>query len=311
VIAPDRAIDIFGASIVQPRGRVELSEKRSVRPRRSLLFVPGLRPDRFPKALAAGADIVCIDIEDAVALARKDEARRLTLPLFAQPNAFPQVEQMVRVNTISGPEGLKDLLALNDCASPPPAIMIAKAGSAEEVRLYDKLLQGRTAAIRFHVIIESADGLENVHAIAAATPRIDSLLFGAVDMSADLRAANSWETLAYARARVAHAAARYGLDLLDVPYLVPDDLTGLEREARASQRQGFTGKAAIHPKQIPVINGVFSPTEAEIARAKAIVAAFEASPDGLVMVEGALIEIPVVRSMQRVLAIADRLAAGR
>lgn len=288
-----------------------MSDERIMRPRRSLLFVPGLRPDRFPKALEAGADIVCVDIEDAVAMARKDEARGLTLPLFSGPKSHPQIEQMMRVNAISGTEGLKDLLALNDCARPPEAIMIPKAGSGDEIRLYDKLLQGRSAGIRFHVIIESADGLENVHAIACASPRIDSLLFGAVDMSADLRAVNAWETLAYARARVAHAAARYGLDLLDVPYLIPDDLAGLEREARASQRLGFTGKAAIHPKQIPVINGVFSPAAAEIERAKRIVAEFEQSADGLVMVDGALIEKPVVRSMQRVLAIADRLADRR
>jgi citrate lyase beta subunit len=280
-----------------------------VRPRRSLLFVPGLRPDRFPKALEAGADIVCVDIEDAVALPRKAEARAATLPLFAAapPRA---VETMVRINALSSVDGMRDIVALNECASPPPAIMVPKAGSAQEIALLDKLLQGRCAAIRFHVIIESADGLANAHDIAHASPRIDSLLFGAVDISADLRSVNSWETLYYARARVAHAAARFGLDLLDVPYLVLDDLAGLERAATQARDLGFTGKAAIHPKQIPVINRVFSPSAAEIERARRIIAEFDKNPDGLLMIDGALIEKPVVRTMQRTLAIAERLGAA-
>ena len=171
-----------------------------IRPRRSLLFVPGLRPDRFGKALESGADIVCIDIEDAVPLPRKQEARDLTFPLFAETKPV-NVETMVRINPLSTPDGLRDILALRDCEAPPGALMLAKPGSAEEIRLYDELLRGNCAHIRFHVIIESTDGLANVMEIASASPRIDSLLFGAVDMSADLRAAKTWETLFYAVAR--------------------------------------------------------------------------------------------------------------
>jgi len=230
-----------------------------IRPRRSLLFVPGLRPDRFAKALDSGADIVCVDIEDAVPLPRKQEARELTLPVFAE-NTHPYVETMVRINPLSTPDGLRDILALRDCAAPPQAVMLAKPGSAAEIRLYDELLQGSCAAIRFHVIIESTDGLANVMDIADASDRIDSLLFGAVDMSADLRSAKTWETLLYARSRVVHAAARYDLDLLDVPWLNLDDQDGLKIEAEMSDALGFTGKASIHPKQIPVINDVFSPS---------------------------------------------------
>lgn len=277
-----------------------------IRPRRSLLFVPGLRPDRFEKALGCGADIVCVDIEDAVPLPRKEEARGLTFPLFAS-GAHPDVETMVRINPISTPDGLRDILALRDCAKPPAALMLAKPGSAEEIRLYDELLQGNCAHIRFHVIIESTDGLANVMEIANSSPRIDSLLFGAVDMSADLRAAKTWETLLYARSRVVHAAARYGLDLLDVPYLNLDDDAGLKTEAEMSSALGFTGKAAIHPKQIPVINEVFSPSEELIDRARRILEAFEKDTTGLLVVDGELIERPVIRSMSRVLAIAEHL----
>ena len=283
---------------------------QAVRPRRSLLFVPGLRPDRFPKALEAGADIVCADIEDAVALPRKEEARALTLALFAAPS-HPEVEQMVRVNPISTHDGLRDILAIAECPAPPPALMIPKPGSAAEIRLYDELLSGACSDIRFHVIIESADGLANVDAIAQASPRIDSLLFGAVDMSADLRAENRWETMLYARSRVVHAAARFGLDLIDVPYLNLEDADGLEAEARASQALGFTGKAAIHPRQIPIINEVFSPSPELVARARHIIAEFATNTTGLLVVDGELIERPVLRTMHRVVAVADRLAGKK
>jgi citrate lyase beta subunit len=282
--------------------------ERPIRPRRSLLFVPGLRPDRYPKALEAGADIVCVDVEDAVALPRKEEARGLTLPLFATLGPA-SVEVMMRVNPLSTPDGLRDILALKACPKPPPAIMIPKPGSAEEIRLYETLLDGTCAGVRFHVIIESAAGLENVHGIAFASERIDSLLFGAVDMSADLHCANTWEALLYARSRVAHAAARAGLDLLDVPFLDLEDEPGLRREARGSRDLGFTGKAAIHPKQIPVINGIFSPAPEELDRARRIVAEFATNTTGLLMVDGKLIERPVLRSMQRLIAIAERLEA--
>ncbi len=276
------------------------------RPRRSLLFVPGLRPDRFAKALGAGADIVCVDLEDAVPLARKDEARTMTLPLFSG-RSDRGVETMVRVNPLSTAEGLRDILALAECDAPPPALMLAKPGSAAEIRLYEELLQGSCAGTRFHVIIESAEGLANVMEIAGASPRIDSLLFGAVDMAADLRAAKSWDTLLYARSRVVHAAARFGHDLLDVPWLDLDDSEGLEAEAGKAAALGFTGKAAIHPKQIPVLNATFSPSPELVERARQIVDEFEKDETGLLVVDGELIERPVLRSMLRVLAVAGHL----
>ena len=281
-----------------------------MRPRRSLLFVPGLRPDRFEKALAAGADIVCVDIEDAVALPRKEEARGLALPLFAaarDSDVGGDVECMLRINPLSTEEGLRDILALRACETPPPALMLAKVGSAEEIALYDALLDGNCAKIRYHVIVESTDGLANVQEIARASARIDSLLFGAVDMSADLRAEKTWEALLYARSAVVHAAARNGLDLLDVPWLNLGDPDGLLVEARAAAALGFTGKAAIHPNQIPAINEIFSPSPAEIERARRIIAAFRENTTGLLVVDDELIELPVLRTMHRVVAIADRL----
>ena len=287
-----------------------LSSAPNIRPRRSLLFVPGLRPDRFAKALETGADIVCIDLEDAVAQDRKAEARALTFPLFAN-STHPHVEQMLRINALSTADGLKDLQAIIDSNSPPGAIMIPKVRSAEEIQLFDRLLLGRAAAIRYCVIIETNQGLERVHEIARASTRIDSLIIGAVDLSADLRCGKTWEALLYARSRIVHAAASAGVDALDVPYLNLEDAAGLHEEAMGSARLGYTGKASIHPDQLPAIHAAFSPDDKAVARAKKIIAAFEKDTTGLFVVDGELIELPVVRSMYRVLAIAGRIAGNR
>lgn len=286
------------------------SPQPNPRPRRSLLFVPALRPDRFLKALDTGADIVCIDMEDAVTLDRKDEGRAATLPLF-RSRSHPHVEQMVRINGLSTYHGLKDLQALIECEAPPDAIMIPKIRSAEEVHLIDTLLStGPARNIRFCVIIETNQGLERAVDIAKASPRIDSMILGAVDMSADLRCVKAWEPLLYARSRLVHAAASAGIDLLDVPFLNLDDPDGLRAEAEGCARLGFTGKASIHPSQIGPIHGAFTPTEAQIEKARKVCAAFEQSTTGLVVVDNELIELPVVRSYYRMLAIARRISGG-
>jgi (S)-citramalyl-CoA lyase len=284
-----------------------MTSTSAIRPRRSLLFVPGLRPDRYWKALDAGADIVCVDMEDAVALPRKDEGRAATLPLFRE-NTHPHVERMARINSISTVHGLKDLQAIIESDAPPPSIMIPKVRSAEEIQLIETLLSTGTARdIRFCVIVETNQGLERAVEIAKSSPRIDSMILGAVDMSAELRCQKAWEPLLYTRSRLVHAAASAGIDLLDVPFLNLDDPVGLEAEARACARLGFTGKAAIHPNQIAVINAAFTPDEKTIEKARKVCAAFEQDNTGLVVVDNELIELPVVRSYYRVLAIAQRL----
>jgi (S)-citramalyl-CoA lyase len=282
--------------------------EKNIRPRRSLLFVPALRPDRFVKALDSGADIVCIDMEDATPRDRKDEGRALALPLFKNIT-HPQIEWMVRINSLSTAAGLKDLTAIIESDAPPPSIMVPKVCSAEELRLLDKLLIGRAAHIRYCVIIETNEGLENVMDIARASPRIDSMIMGGVDMSADLRCAKEWEPLLYARSRIVHAAATAGIDLLDVPFLNLEDEAGLREETIRAAKLGSTGKASIHPKQIAIINEVFSPSAEVIAKAKKVCAAFENEKSGLVVIDGELVELPVVRTSYRILAIAERLAA--
>jgi len=284
-----------------------MQSNNAIRPRRSLLFVPGLRPDMYAKALDSGADIVCIDMEDAVARSRKDEGRALTLPLF-KSKTHPHVEQMVRINGLSTPDGLKDLTAIIESASPPPAIMIPKIKSPEEVQLIEALLSsGPARAIRFCVIIETNQGLERAVEIARSSSRIDSMILGAVDMSADLRCEKAWEPLLYTRSRLVHAAASAGIDLLDVPYLTLEDPEGLRKEATGCAKLGFTGKASIHPNQIPIIHEAFTPDAKTVEKARKVCAAFEQDTTGLVVVDGELIELPVVRSMYRVLAISERL----
>lgn len=283
----------------------------AARPRRSFIFSPALRPDRFPKALASGADIVCVELEDGVAPKDKDEARRNALAIFAAPQADDGIERVVRINSPRSAIGLKDLECILAAERPPPALMLPKVMTPDEVVWFDDLLGERGHDTRLQVIIETNAGLEAAYEIARASPRIDALLFGGVDMAAELCCRNEWEPLLYARSRVVHAAAGAGLDVIDVPYLDLDDLEGMKRAAIQARDLGFCGKGAVHPKQIAALNAVFTPSADEIARARRIIAEFEAADTGLVVIDGKLIEKPVLREMRRIVAIADRIGAAR
>ena len=282
----------------------------SIRPRRSFIFTPGLRPEMFPKALAAGADIVCVELEDGIAPKDKAAARANAMTLFESPQADDGVERIVRINALREAFGMADVQAVLATATPPPALMMPKVRTPDEVVLLDDLLSERGHATRLHVIIETNAGLEAAHDIAHCSPRIDAMFFGGVDMAAELRCRNEWEPLLYARSRVVHAAASAGLDVIDVPYLDLDDLDGMKRAAIQARDLGFSGKGAVHPKQIAALNAVFTPSADEIRRARRIIAAFEAADTGLVVIDGKLIEKPVLREMHRIVAIADRIGAA-
>ena len=281
----------------------------SVRPRRSFIFAPGLRPEMFPKAIASGTDIVCVELEDGIAPKDKDEARQKGLALFAEPQADDGVERIVRINCLRSAFGLADIHAVLATDTPPPALMLPKVMTPDEIVWLDDLLTERGQDIRLHVIIETNASLESVYDIARASPRIDALFFGGVDMAAELRCRNAWEPLLYARSRVVHAAASAGIDAIDVPYLDLENPDGMAAEARLARELGFSGKGSIHPKQIPILNDVFTPTAVEIAHAERILNAFAEADTGLVVVDGKLIEKPVLREMQRILAIAERISA--
>ncbi|MBT4017577.1 MAG: CoA ester lyase [Alphaproteobacteria bacterium] len=280
---------------------------RQVRPRRSFIFTPGLNPAMYPKALASGADIVCVELEDGIAPKDKDAARANALALFTEPQADDGVERVVRINCLREAFGLADVTAVLHTDTPPPALMLPKVKTPEEIVWLDDLLSERGHDTRLHVIIETNAGLEAVQEIARASSRIDALFFGGVDMAAELRCTNAWEPLLYARSRIVHAAASAGLDVLDVPWLDLDDPEGMKVEAARSRDLGFSGKGSVHPKQIGILNNVFTPDDAAITHARRIIEAFREADTGLVVVDGRLIEKPVLREMHRILSIADRL----
>jgi (S)-citramalyl-CoA lyase len=279
-----------------------------VRPRRSFIFTPGLKPEMFPKALASGTDIVCVELEDGIAPKDKTEARKKALALFETPQADDGVERILRINCMREQFGVEDVQAILATETPPPALMMPKIRTPDEVVMLDNLLTERGHDTRLHIIIETNAGLEACYEIAHCSSRIDALFFGGVDMAAELRCENAWEPLLYARSRVVHAAASAGLDVIDVPYLDLEDHEGMVVAAGQAKALGFSGKGAIHPKQIAALNDVFTPREDEIARACRIIETFEQADTGLVVIDGKLIEKPVLRDMYRIVAIADRIS---
>jgi citrate lyase beta subunit len=280
-----------------------------IRPRRSFIFTPGLRPDMYPKALASGADIVCVELEDGIAPKDKAEAREKALALFEQPQADDGVERIVRINSMRERFGIEDVNAILASKTPPPALMMPKVRTPDEVIILDQLLTEAGHETRLHVIIETNEGLEAAFEIAKCSDRIDAMFFGGVDMAAELRCQNNYDALLYARSRVVHASAAAGIDVIDVPYLDLDDPDGMRVEAERVRDLGFSGKGSVHPKQIAALNEVFTPSGAQITRARRIISEFEKANTGLVVVDGKLIEKPVLRDMYRIVAIADRMGA--
>ena len=281
-----------------------MRKRDSFQSRRSFIFTPGTRPELVSKAIDSGADIVCLELEDGVAPQDKQNARNNVVSLFETGYKSETVELVVRINSLRSKYGLEDLNAFLEMEAPPPAIMLPKVNCAEEIKVVDDLLSERDLETRLHIIIETNLGLEASIDIAQASPRIDALFFGGVDMAADLRCSGNWNSLLFARSKVVHAAATGKIDSLDVPFLDLSDEDGLREQAVLAKDLGFTGKGSIHPKQIPVINEIFTPSTSEIEYAEKVVKAFNATDSGLVLVDGKLIEKPVLREMKRKLSIA-------
>ena len=259
---------------------------------RSLLFVPGNRPERFEKALAAGADAVCIDLEDAVAPDAKGKARTAVTAFLAQ-GARPGLG--VRVN---GPaseyldadcralSGLPLAFAMVPKVETPGQLVSLRLRLGDEVPLWP--------------IIESPEGLRQAWDIAAVQG-VAGVLFGAADYSAEVGCTLDWDALLYARGALAAAAARAGVELLDVPYLDIGDAAGLSDSTRRAKALGFTGRACIHPDQVEAVNAAHTPTLAEADRARRLIIAFDAAAGGAALLDGKLIELPVVRAARRIL----------
>ena len=281
------------------------SDKISVR--RSFIFTPGLNPEMFPKAIASGADMVCIELEDGIAIKDKDEARKNTIEALKTLEVKSGVELVVRVNCQRTKFGLLDLEAFISSNLKVKAIMLPKVKTSDEIKFIDDLLTDCNLDTDLHVIMETNEALQNIYDIAHSSKRIVALYFGGVDMAAELRVPNSYENLLYARSKLVHAGASVGIDVIDVPYLDLEDMDGMKKEAELVRDLGFTGKGSIHPKQINVLNEIFTPSMEEISKAKKIVNQFNKSNTGLVVIDGKLIEKPVLREMQRKILIADKI----
>ena len=278
-----------------------------LRVRRSFIFTPGLQPEMFPKALASGADMVCIELEDGIAMKDKDEARKNTIDALKSLEVKNDVELVVRLNCQRTKHGLLDLEAIASNKLKVKAIMLPKVKTPDEITFIDDMLTDCGLDTDLHVIMETNQALESIYDIAHSSDRIVALYFGGEDMAAELRVENKLENLVYARSRLVHAGASKGVDVIDVPYLNLEDMEGMKKEAQFVKNLGFTGKGSIHPKQISILNEIFTPTEEEISKAERIMDQFKKANTGLVVIDGKLIERPVLREMQRKLLVADKI----
>ncbi|WP_448212047.1 HpcH/HpaI aldolase/citrate lyase family protein [Colwellia sp. MEBiC06753] len=261
---------------------------------RSLLFVPGSKPERFAKADAAGSDLICIDLEDAVLPADKDIARTAAIDYIEQHNA----SICVRLNPLDKPLGQQDLAALSK--TPPKYLMLAKAEQPAHIA------QIHQACPKTNIIalIESITGLENAYEIASQ-PNVAALMFGGADMSAELGCEFSYEPLLFCRSQLVIAAAKAKVALLDVPYIDINNQQGLIAETEKIKALGFSGKAAIHPCQIADIHQAFMPEQAQIQYAQQVLAAVDSPDAGVVVVNGRMVDRPIILACQRIIALAQ------
>ena len=269
-------------------------------PLRCVLFFPATRPDRYEKALASGVDAVCVDLEDAVALDDKDRGRAEAVALLEAREPC-DAATIVRVNAYGSPFGRADLDAICAASAAPDAIMLPKVDGPEDVLAVEGVLQEGGLRVPLIPMIETARGLAAVEEIATCSSSSSALLFGGVDLSTELGASIGWDELLYARSRVVHAVALGGIDAIDMPFLDVSSAEELEAEAVAVKRLGFTGKAAIHPSQVGIIQERFAPSEDEIARARMLIDAYEAEGGNAFLLDGVMVDRPVIEAARKIL----------
>src|SRR5271166_3273639 len=282
---------------------------------RSLLFVPGDSERKFAKARDCGADALILDLEDSVAPAQKAGARVRVANLVEEsgPRSWAF---FVRVNALDSGLTLDDLAAVVKPGL--DALLIPKtngAGDLERIGHYLDALEARAGmaggAVKFAIVAtETAKAMFALGSYAPAHPRLVALTWGAEDLSAALGATANREpdgawTFPYQVARAQCLFAANAAEVLAVDTVFVDfrDTEGLERDCRRSRRDGFAGRMAIHPDQVATINRCYAPSEAEIAHALKIVAAFEASPDaGALSVDGKMVDLPHLKAARKTLA---------
>lgn len=284
---------------------------------RSLIFIPGNRPNMLQRALSFNADILMVDLEDSVPPAEKSAARDLAAQWI------PQLRQagrrvMVRLNSLDTGLPRDELTAL---LSPHLyGVSLGKTDSPHDLREIDRIIAPLENAagippgqIKLIPWIESAKALVNVHQIAAALPRTIALAFGAEDYTNDMgiQRTEAGAEVHHPRAAIAIAARAAGLAALDSPYIAFRNPQGLQQDAATARQMGYTGKFAIHPDQIDPINAAFSPSPEEIAHAQRIMAAWreaEAAGRGSLSLDGKMVDIPVVKRAQNLLNLAESIA---
>ena len=278
--------------------------------RRSLLFMPGDDAHKIEKGITSGADAIIMDIEDGTALNRKQAARDTIRKALATLD-FGRTGKMVRLNGAESGMMLEDLHQTID--GRPDAYVLPKVDSSEAIQALSHEIGDEersrgwpVGGIRVFAVVETARGILNLSSIAAADQRLAGLIFGAEDLAGDLgavRTPEGWEVL-YARSAIIIAAVAYNLQSFDTVYVALADLDGLRDDALRAAQMGFSGKLAIHPRQVAVIHEAFTPSAVEVDRAQRLIIAFEENQRngaGAFAFEGKMVDLPLLRAAQRVL----------
>jgi citrate lyase beta subunit len=281
------------------------------RVRRAQLYVPGDDLHKIEKAAALGVDSLILDIEDGVALGRKDAARE-TIAKALRTLDFGHTERLVRINPVdSGMEedDLDTALFMH-----PDGIVVPKVERpehilyvSEEIGMRERNNGWPEGSIRILALIETARGFVNIREIAGSDTRLDALIFGQYDLAGSIGATitpEGFESL-YARSALVIHAVAFGLQAIDSVDVDLLDIDGLVQHATQSMQMGFTGKQAIHPRQIDPINAVFTPTDEAIAAAKRLVDAYEehqSNGRGAFALDDKMVDMPIIRAAENVLA---------
>ena len=286
-----------------------------MRPRRSVLFLPASNPKAVIKARELAADVVILDLEDAVAPEAKQAARAAAVAAVTE-GGWGRRELVIRVNGLDGPWGADDLAAV--AAAGPDAVLVPKVSDCAGLLAYDNSLASALAATRLWTMIETCAVVPELNRLAAlaSSTRLVAFVVGTNDLAKDMRAQlrpGRAPFLPVLTATVC-AARAHGLSVIDGVCNEFRDLDVLTCEAQQGLEFGFDGKSLIHPDQIGPCNAVFSPSEAELAKARAIVAAFE-DPDnqakGAIRLEGGMVELLHLDQARRTLAIAAAIVGDQ
>lgn len=277
-----------------------------MRSRKAFLYVPGSDLHKIEKAAGLGADCVVLDLEDGVAEGSKDEARQIVARALREVD-FGSSERVVRVNGFASGRTEEDMQAV--LPARPEAILLPKTEQVEQLlRINEMIPPDKEVALL--AIVESAVGMVNLEAICRASeivPRLQGLVFGAEDFTADMGATRTPEALEllYARSRLVMYAAAFGLQAIDLVTVNFREPEVLEREALQGAQMGYSGKQVIHPSQVEPVRRIFTPSEKEIAAARQILedaSRFADSGKGAFSIGNQMVDRPVIRRAENVLA---------